>query len=135
MNKSGMGLCAFISMLLSILSMVCMLNAFPKRSKPNVAMIIIMIAFFAIMMAADITYAIKILNGVTTDVDAIKITEKNYFIVEAQTAMYAHVALLFVTLLTVVFEPLIAKLLKRINTSVDVEDNGEIAAIDISEEG
>ena len=38
-------------------------------------------------------------------------------------------------LLTVVFEPLIAKLLKRINTSVDVEDNGEIAAIDISEEG
>ena len=135
MNKSGMGLCAFISMLLSILSMVCMLNAFPKRSKPNAAMIIIMIAFFAIMMAADITYAIKILNGVTTDVDAIKITEKNYFIVEAQTAMYAHVALLFVTLLTVVFEPLIAKLLKRINTSVDVEDNGEIAAIDISEEG
>ena len=135
MNKSGMGLCAFISMLLSILSMVCMLNAFPKRSKPNVVMIAIMLVFFAAMMAADIVYCIKIYNGVTTDVDAIKITAKNYFIVEAQTALYAHVALLFVTLLTVIFEPVIAKLLKRINTSVDVEDNGEIAAIDISEEG
>ena len=135
MNKNGMGLCAFISMLFSILSMVCMLNAFPKRSKPNWVMIIVMLAFFGIMMAADVIYGVKVLNGVTTDVDAIKITEKNYFIVQAQITVYIHAGLLAVTGVLVILEPLIAKLLKRINTSVDVEDNGEIAAIDISEEG
>jgi hypothetical protein len=112
-----------------------MLNAFPKRSKPNYLMVVIMLVFFVIIMAADLIYCIKIFNGVTTDADAITITAKNYFIVEAQTALYIHIGLLFVTSITVILEPLIARLLKRINTSIDVEDNGEIAAIDISEEG
>ena len=135
MNKSGMGLCAFISMLLSILSMVCMLNAFPKRKKPNLAMIIIMLSFFAIMIGADVFYLIKLVKGVTTDPDAITVTMKNYFISEAQGALIGHIVTIALTAVFVVLEPLMAKLLKRINTSVEVEDNGEIAAIDITEEG
>ena len=135
MNKSGMGLCAFISMLLSILSMVCMLNAFPERKKPNLAMIIIMLSFFAIMIGADVFYLIKLVRGVTTDPDAITVTMKNYFIVEAQGALIGHIVTIALTAVFVVLEPLMAKLLKRINTSVEVEDNGEIAAIDITEEG
>lgn len=135
MNKNGMGLCAFISMLFSILSMVCMLNAFPKRKKPNVAMIVVMLVMFAVMIAADTYYCIKLVNGITTDTDAIKLTAKNYFIVETQNTLVVHIVTIVLTALCVVFEPLIAKLLKKINTSIDVEDNGEIAAIDISEEG
>jgi hypothetical protein len=135
MNKSGMGLCAFISMLLSILSMVCMLNAFPKRKKPNVAMIIIMMVFFLVMIGADIYYLIRLVRGVTTDPDAITVTMKNYFIIEAQGALIAHIVTIALTAVFVALEPLMAKLLKMINTSIEVESNGEIAAIDISEEG
>ena len=135
MNKSGMGLCAFISMLFSILSMVCMLNAFPKRKKPNVAMIVIMLLMFAIMIGADVFYCIKLVKGVTTDPDAITVTTKNYFIVETQQALIAHIVTIALTTVCVVLEPCLAKLLKKINTSIDVEDNGKIAAIDISEEG
>ena len=135
MNKSWMGLFAFVSMLLSILSMVCMLNAFPKRSKPNIPMVAVMLAFFAIIMTCDLLYCLKILNGVNDPIEPFKITEKNYFIVEAQMALYIHIGTMFVTTVTVVCEPIIAKLLKKINTSVDVEDNGTIAAIDITEEG
>ena len=135
MNKSGMGLCAFISMLLSILSMVCMLNAFPKRKKPNMAMVIIMLVMFAVMIGADAIYCVKLVRGVTTDPDAITVTMKNYFIIEAQSALIAHIVTIALTAVCVVLEPVIAKLLKKVNTSIDVEDNGQIAAIDISEEG
>lgn len=134
MNKSGMGLCAFISMLFSILSMVCMLNAFPKRSKPNWPIIIVMLVLFAVMIAVDVIYCIKIYNGVYVDADAIKITSKNYFIVDAQTAVIVHIIFLALTTVCVLLEPWFAKLLKKINTSVEVDDNGEIGVIDISEE-
>ena len=134
MNKLGMGLCAFISMLLSILSMVCMLNAFPKRQKPKTAVVVLMLIIFAIIIAADVYYCITVVKGVTTDADAIKITAKNYFIVEAQNAMIIHIVMMFLTAISVLLEPVFAKLLKRVNTSINVEDNGEIATIDISEE-
>ncbi|MBQ7389594.1 MAG: hypothetical protein IJW02_00655 [Clostridia bacterium] len=134
MNKLGMGLCSFISMLFSILSMVCMLNAFPKRKKPNLPVIILMMVIFAIIITVDVIYCIKVINGVTTDADAIKITEKNYFIVEAQNAMIVHIVTVALTMISVALEPVFAKLLKKVNTSINVEDNGEIAEIDISEE-
>lgn len=134
MNKLGMGLCAFISMLLSILSMVCMLNAFPKRQKPNKVMVGLMLAIFAIIIAADVFYCVRIYNGVYVDADAIKITVKNYFIVEAQTAMIVHIVTVALTAITVVLEPLFAKLLKKVNTSIEIEDNGEMEQIDISDE-
>ena len=134
MNKLGMGLCSFISMLFSILSMVCMLNAFPKRKKPNLPVIILMMVIFAIIITVDVIYCIKVINGVTTDADAIKITEKNYFIVEAQNAMIAHIVTVALTMISVALEPVFAKLLKKVNTSINVEDNGEIAEINISEE-
>ena len=134
MNKLGMGLCAFISMLLSILSMVCMLNAFPKRQKPNKVMVGLMLAIFAIIIAADVFYCVRIYNGVYVDADAIKITVKNYFIVEAQTAMIVHIVTVALTAITVVLEPLFAKLLKKVNTSIEIEDNCEMEQIDISDE-
>ena len=134
MNKLGMGLCAFISMLFSILSMVCMLNAFPKRQKPNKVMVGLMLAIFAIIIAADAFYCVRIYNGVYVDADAIKITVKNYFIVEAQTAMIVHIVTVALTAVTVVLEPLFAKLLKKVNTSIEIEDNGEMEQIDISGE-
>jgi hypothetical protein len=60
---------------------------------------------------------------------------KNYFIIEAQGALIAHIVTIALTAVFVALEPLMAKLLKMINTSIEVESNGEIAAIDISEEG
>ena len=111
-----------------------MLNAFPKRKKPNLPVIILMMVIFAIIITVDVIYCIKVINGVTTDADAIKITEKNYFIVEAQNAMIAHIVTVALTMISVALEPVFAKLLKKVNTSINVEDNGEIAEINISEE-
>ena len=98
-------------------------------------MVIVMLAFFAIIIGVDVTYYIKVSNGINAEVDPIKITTKNMFIIEAQQAMIAHIVAMALTSIVVVLEPVLAKLLKKINTSVDVEDNGEIATIDITEEG
>ncbi len=130
----GMGLCEFCSMLFSILSMICLLNAFPKRQKPNISMIVIMLTFFAIIIAADAIYCFKLYNGVYVDADKITITMKNYFIVEAQNALIVHIVLMVLTTVSVILEPLIAKLLRRVNTSVAIEENAKIEAIDISDE-
>ena len=59
---------------------------------------------------------------------------KNYFIVEAQEALIVHIILMALTTVSVVLEPLIAKLLRRVNTSVAIEENAKIEAIDISDE-
>ena len=68
------------------------------------------------------------------DADKITITMKNYFIVEAQNALIVHIVLMVLTTVSVILEPLIAKLLRRVNTSVAIEENAKIEAIDISDE-
>ena len=52
---AGMGLCQFCIMLFSLLSMLCMLNSFPRRKKPNIAMIVIMFVMFAVIIYCDTT--------------------------------------------------------------------------------
>ena len=46
----GMGLYGFITMLLSMLSFVCFTNSFPRRKKPNYAMICLMFVMFVIII-------------------------------------------------------------------------------------
>ena len=48
--------------------------------------------------------------------------------------LHAHLVLLAVTTLLVITLPVYKKALRKIKTSVEVEDNGKLAAIDISEE-
>ena len=141
MNKLGMGLCSFVSVLLSILSMVCMLNAFPKRKKPNLPIIILMLVMFGVIIAVDLIYYSKVVTAVTYDkavADAnpemILVTLKNFFIMQAADTMIFHVVSVAITAACVLLEPLFARLLKKINTSVNVDDNGEMARIDISDE-
>ncbi|MBR6089501.1 MAG: hypothetical protein IKP86_06185, partial [Anaerolineaceae bacterium] len=61
----GMGLYGFITMLLSMLSFVCFTNSYPRRKKPNYAMIGLMFAMFAIIIFCDIKYRGLITNALT----------------------------------------------------------------------
>lgn len=124
---NNMGLCEFVSMLLSILSMICLLNAFPKRKKPNYPMVAVALVFFALIIVADITYITRITNS------TIKITKNTMFIITAQNVLTAHIVLVAITALTVVLEPVFAKLLKKINTSVELEETS-IGNIELADE-
>lgn len=127
-NTKHMGLSCFITMLFSILSFVCMLNAFPKRKKPNVFMVVL----FA-LMSLTIIYFDNYYFGLITK-STIEITDVRLFVPKAKAVVFNHIILMMVTLVLAFLEPIIAKFLRKINTSVEIEDNGTIEAIDITDE-
>lgn len=128
----GMGLCQFCIMLFSLLSMVCMLNAFPKRKKPNYLMIGVMFVMFAVMIYCDIHYMNAIAVAVNRAENPIKLSE-NMYIWDAYTMLQTYIVLIGVTAGLVVLLPVYSKLLKKIKTSIEVEDNGAMGEIEISE--
>lgn len=130
---AGMGFTGFCTMLFSILSFVCFLNAFPYRKKVNVPMLVLMFAMFAIVAGCDWFYLGAITRAVTRAESPISPVDFPY-VAKAQSVLHAHLVLLAVTTLLVITLPVYKKALRKIQTSVEVEDNGKLAAIDISEE-
>ena len=129
-NGTHMGLATFATVLFMILSFVCMLNAFPKRQKVKIPMLILMLVLYAIVMFADVHYINKIIEAVTRDENRREFTD------EAKIAFYTantNMILVGVTAGLAVLEPLYAKLLKKINTSIEVASQN-IDVIEISDE-
>ena len=133
-QKPNMGLAAFITMLFMILSFVCMLSAFPKRKKPNLAMIIIMLVLYGIVIGADLVYLDALTYSFAPDYWQTLSRDDQLNIVSAYETINTHIVLVGVTIACVLTEPVIAKLLKKIKTSIDIEGSGNITSIDIADE-
>ncbi len=129
----GMGLCEFCVMLFSLLSLLCLNNAFPRRKKPNIPMIVVMLAMFAIIIYCDIHYLNCITNALTRAESPIVVDEKTKYILAAQDMFNVHLILMAISTLLVVTLPLYSKLIRKINTRVNIEDNGDLEAIEINE--
>ena len=130
---NGMGLCQFCIMLFSMLSLVCMLNAFPRRKKANVPMIVLMFAMFGVMIFCDIHYSNMIFAALTRPENPIVITKELEYIAYANNMLNTHMVLTIVCGVLVLLMPVYSKLIRKINTSVDLEDNGDMAQIDIQD--
>jgi len=131
---AGMGLCGFATMLFSMLSLVCFLNAFPKRKKPVLAMVILMFVMFAIIIFCDVHYSGLIMNALTRAENPIKLDASTIYIAQAYNVLQTHIVLECIGIALVLLLPVYTKLLRKINTSITVEDNGKMDAIDISGE-
>ncbi len=127
---AGMGLCQFAIMLLSLLSMVCLLNAFPRRKKPNIPMIILMMVMFAVIIFCNITYQNAINYALYEQAKPLSPTK---YITAASSMLMVHMILVSVTAVLVLTLPVYSKLLRKINTSIAVEDNGDMAQIEITD--
>ena len=128
-----MGLCSFVAMLFMMLSFVCMLGAYPKRQKPKWLMILLMTVMYLVVIGADILYYIRIENAITRTENPIAITESTMYIWEAQNLMITHIVTVVVVIVLMYLEPLIAKLFKKIKTSVEV-DTTSVDEIELSED-
>ena len=131
---AGMGLSGFATMLFSILSMVCFLNAFPHRRKVNVPMLVLMLAMVGIVIYCDFFYGRCITNALTREANPISATGANSYIATAQSVLIVHRRILFIVLALVALLPVYSKLLRKINNSVEVEGNAGMREIDISGE-
>ena len=129
----GMGLCQFCIMLFSLLSIVCMLNAFPSRKKPVYPMVALMFVMFGIMIYADIHFCNGIMAALTRAESPIILDVNTMYIANAYNMLQTFVVLIGITAVLVLTLPVYSKWIRKINTSVDVEDNGDMAQIEISE--
>ncbi len=130
----GMGLCGFATMLFSMLSLVCFLNAFPRRKKPVIAMVVLMLLMFAVILFCDIYYSNLITTALTRAENPITLDASTVYIAQAYNVLQDHIVILGIGIALILLMPLYTKLLRKINTSVTVEDYGKLEAIDISGE-
>lgn len=128
----GMGLCQFATTLFSLLSLVCMLNAFPRRQKPNVLMLTVLFVMLAIMIFCDAHYIGRITAAITRAESPIDVTTAPY-IPAAKAMLQGHIVCLVVSGLLVALLPVYSKFIKKINTSVLVEENVGMGTIELSE--
>ena len=133
-QAKNMGLAAFVTMLLMILSFVCMLNAFPKRQKRNLPMNILLRVLYAIIIFMDWHYLGCLESAIYHPISPIKITKNTIYLYNAYNTVNTHMIIMAVLLFFVIFEPIFAFLLKKINTSIEVEGGKELESIDISDE-
>lgn len=133
-NTPNMGQCEFAGMLFSILAFVCILRAFPKRQPANKPMLLLYFLMMGILIFVDAVYYFRINEALTREVNPIIIDATNSYITTTQSTVMLHIILLAVCTVLVAALPLYSKLLKKINTSIEVEGNGEMDVIDISGE-
>ena len=133
-NGAGMGLAEFATMLLSTLSLVCFLNAFPHRKKVNVPMLVLMIVLVGVVIYCDSYYGGCITTATTRVENQISKTGPNIFVARAESMLKVHTIILCVGLALVALLPVYGKLLKKINTNINVEGNRSMGQIDISGE-
>lgn len=127
-----MGLCQFAILLTSTLSMVCMLNAFPKRKKANIPMVVLLFGMFAVKIVCSVHYRNCIYAATHREkspIDAVK----NAFVADANDMLGVYIVLVAIVAALVALMPLYTKLLKKINTNVEIAGNDDMEAIELSE--
>ncbi len=122
------GMAVFANTMLSILIVPLFLSAFPKRKKPNIVFIVLMVA----ILLCDGLYYIQQSNYLANQ--DIKFLENNPCLNQSLTLAIVHIALIGVAALLLAFLPLYKKLILKINTKKVVEDNALTEEIDTSEE-
>ncbi|MCR5674456.1 MAG: hypothetical protein K6G16_01980 [Lachnospiraceae bacterium] len=132
LNSPGLGFSGFVTMLFSILSFVAFLNAFPRRKKPVLPLLGLVLAMIGVMIACDEYYIGRIVNSLNRPDNPVKLTNSNAFIYYAYQTLNAHVVLLAVSAALIVFLPFYSKLLKKVKTSIDVAGNEDMGAIELS---
>ena len=130
----GMGLCGFTTMLFSVLSLVCFLNAFPHRKKVNIPMLVIMFAMLGIVIFCDFYYGSCITQAITRENNPIDITGANSYIAAVIDILKVHRGIVIAGLALVALLPVYSRWLRKIRTSVEVEGNEGMNEIDISGE-
>jgi len=128
----GMGIYGFVTMLFSMLSFMCFMNAFPHRKKTNIPMLVLLFIMTAAVIFADIQYR-NLIIAATTGENAIVVTEATIYIAKAYTMLGNHIVLLIVFAVLTALLPLYAPLIKKIKTSVEVEGNDKMGAIEIED--
>lgn len=128
------GLAVFVNTLLSILLLALFLNAFPKRKKPRIVLIVLLFVFIAIMIAMDVVFFYQVYDFVYVKklVDAAGLAREP-FVPKSLSYAIAHIVLIAVGAVIMALYPVYKRLLMKINTKKEIADNDIKEAIDVEE--
>lgn len=131
---AGMGLSGFCTMLFSMLSFVCFLNAYPHRKPTNIPMLVLMFLMLAILIVCDTFYMGQIDKAVNREVDPIAVTEATIYIQKAYDMLGVHRIIVVIGAVLTLLVPVLRKLLRKIDTSLPVEENTQMGEIMLSDD-
>lgn len=131
-NLSGMGLYGFMTMLFSMLALVAFMNSFPRRKPVNKVMLIVMFVMVGLVIFADFQYRNLIFWGVSAaNPNRITVDANTIYIKNAADMLTKHIVFLIISVCLTILLPVYSKLLKKINTNIDVEGYGKMEAIEL----
>ena len=131
---AGMGLSGFCTMLFSLLSFVCFINAYPHRKKTNIPMLALMFLMLGILIFCDTYYAGRIIQAITRADHPIVVDANTLYISKAYDMLMVHRVIVAAGALLTLLVPVLRKLLRRIDTSLPAEESVEMEAITLSDE-
>lgn len=129
----GMGLSQFCIMLVNMLALLCMLNAFPRRKKPNIPMLALLVVMFGVLLFCDYHYMNCIARALNRAESPIVLSEKNMYVAKAFNMLSSYQVMIIITAALTATLPIYSKLIRKIKTSIQVEDNGSMGQIEIEE--
>lgn len=129
-NGANMGQCEFAAMLFSILAFVVFLRAFPRRKPADKVMLGLLAGMLVLLVGVDAVYLTRIISAVTRAENPIVVDASSLYITTAQTAVTIHILCVCLTAVLLLLLPVYTKLIRKINTSVDLEDSGNMTALD-----
>lgn len=129
---AGMGLAGFCTMLFSLLSFVCFLNSFPHRKKTNIPMLVILFLMLAILVVCDTYYMGCIQTAITRADHPIVVDANTAYIPAARQMLSVHRVIVAIGALLTLLVPVLRKLLRRIDTSLPVEEGGRMEGLNLS---
>jgi len=132
---AGMGLSGFCTMLFSLLSFVCFLNAYPHRKKTNIPMLVLVFLMLGALIYCDTFYASCITRAITRADHPIIVDANTAYITKASQMLAAHRIIVAAGAVLTLLVPVLRKLLRKIDTSLPVEEAGVTGSLQLSDEG
>ncbi len=134
--QSNTGLMSFVIMLMSILVIVCCMRAFPYRKKAVIPMLVLTFVLLAVIFTSDILYLSTMTDKINTGIITESTTGAKEFgdVLKTKSLLTAHSVMLAIAALLTATLPVYRKWIRKINTSIEIEESSEMAEIDISGE-
>lgn len=136
LGQKHMGLCQFAVMLFSALSLVCLLNSFPRRQRPNVFMIILYFVMCAVIIFCDVVYYTRILDQIGGENPPVVLKDNGSqdYVLRAQSLMITHIIFVAISAILTATVKLYGKLFQMVNTNVELEYTETTDKIEIDED-
>ena len=123
-----------VSQCLQLRSRNAELAAIVEHRDTMLTMLALMLVMTGVVLYCDYYYGMRITAAITRTENPIDPTGNNIFITNAANMLKVHTVMVVIGVGLVALLPVYSKLLRKIDTNIDVEENTEMGKIDLGGE-